>query len=595
MKFYEKPLFLKIIFVLSIAIILFISAISFRHIKNLIESGDVVEHSYKVYGKIEKLYGEIKNLEIDRRNYFITRDKSFLNLIKEDVAVVYKDLEDLEKLVKDNPAQLENVEYVKKKLNNKIEIVNEGLGYLYLKIDTPLVDENIRKGTLVMKDISYRIDSMLKIEEDLLNKRVFENNEVSRYTPIVNYVTLFVTLFILIFAIIKISRDINSLRNYNSELKLAIESSSMAQQIGGFGIWQFNVDKDEFQYSENIYRILGYDNLAFEPKLENYIKHIHPDDLPRMLEVSESLKTAEILGPNSYRIIRKDGKIRHFRGMSKMVKNLSGERVMIGITSDVTDEFNNQLTLEQKNIELETSNKELQAFNYIASHDLQEPLRKIETFISRLESKDYQNLTGTGQQYFDRIKVAANRMRQLIKDLLQFSRTNKSEKILEDTDLNMLLESAKNEIVELIEDKSAEITSDYLPTIRVIPFQIQQMFINFIGNSIKYSKPDVKPKINISYKKITLEKIGDIELLMKTDFHKFTFSDNGIGFSQEYNKRIFELFSRLHNKDEIAGTGIGLAICKKIVENHNGYILAWGNLGEGAVFEVYFPVVTNKM
>ena len=357
MKFYEKPLFLKIVFIISIAIILFVSAVSFRHINNLNKSNDIVEHSYVVYANIQKLYSEIKDLEIDRRNYFITRDKNILIQIQSDVSTVSNDINALEKLMNDNPKQIKNVKLLRGYFKEKIKVVEEGLKYLNLKRDNPLVVENIKKGSLVMEKISFTINKMVEIENNLLEKRLDDNKEVNRFTPIVNYVTLFVTLFILIFAIIKISKDINSLRDSNSELKLAIESSDMAEQIGNFGIWQYNIDKDEFNYSDNIYRMLGYEPNSFDAVIENYTNHIHPDDLDRMLEIAKQLKTAEILGPNSYRVIRKDGDVRYFRGISKVVKNLSGERVMIGITSDVTEEYYNQLQLEHKNIELEEKNK----------------------------------------------------------------------------------------------------------------------------------------------------------------------------------------------------------------------------------------------
>ena len=180
-------------------------------------------------------------------------------------------------------------------------------------------------------------------------------------------------------------------------------------------------------------------------------------------------------------------------------------------------------------------------------------------------------------------------MRILIEDLLQFSRTNKIENIFEEKDLNYLLENAKQEIIQIIEDKKAIIESDHLPTLSVIPFQIQQLFINLIGNSLKYSKADITPIINIKYAQIIA--IGE-EFLPDNNkkYHKITIADNGIGFEQEYAKRIFILFNRLHNKNEYDGTGIGLAICKKIIENHKGFIYAKGVLGEGSTFIIYLPV-----
>jgi hypothetical protein len=220
---------------------------------------------------------------------------------------------------------------------------------------------------------------------------------------------------------------------------------------------------------------------------------------------------------------------------------------------------------------------------------LQEPLRKIQTFISRIAEKESDKFSDTGKEYMERIQKAAERMRLLIDDLLQYSRSNKSEKVFETCDLNDLFENAKQELSESIEEKKVVINCEKLPVMKAIPFQIQQVFVNLINNSIKYSKEGVQPIIDISYKSVVSEKEPMLPAQNKSKFHKITFKDNGIGFESEYNEKIFVLFSRLHNKNEYSGTGIGLSICKKIAENHKGYIFAEGHPGKGATFTLYLP------
>lgn len=264
--------------------------------------------------------------------------------------------------------------------------------------------------------------------------------------------------------------------------------------------------------------------------------------------------------------------------------------VFYRIYRGVTKEYLDKQIIEEKNITLEANNKELQAFNYAASHDLQEPLRKIETFISRLKDKDYDNLSENGKNYLERILVSAGRMRNLIDDLLQFSKSTRGDQPLEMVDFNEIMTNTLEELNEKIKQKEAQITTNTLPTMKAVPFQIQQLFINLIENSLKYSKDHISPQIKIHSEKIKAEDEPLIKRKRSKYYQKIVFKDNGIGFDEEYAGKIFILFNRLHSREEYDGTGIGLAICKKIIENHNGCICAKGKVNEGAQFTLFFPI-----
>ena len=252
----------------------------------------------------------------------------------------------------------------------------------------------------------------------------------------------------------------------------------------------------------------------------------------------------------------------------------------------------NQLnqTLEQKNQELERSNDELASFSYVASHDLQEPLRKIQTFSKLIMEKDYAAISVQGKDYLKRMESAAQRMQVLIDDLLIFSRTTTYPKNFAPADLTAILEQVKRELKDSIEEKNAMVQASPLPVARVIAFQFRQLLENLIINSIKYSKPDIAPRILISSELVNGNDVKLPGMALEKNYHKIIVADNGIGFEQQYSQRIFELFQRLHGKHEYPGTGLGLAICKKIVQNHNGFITGYGEIGVGSTFTIYIPV-----
>ena len=191
----------------------------------------------------------------------------------------------------------------------------------------------------------------------------------------------------------------------------------------------------------------------------------------------------------------------------------------------------------------------------------------------------------------EKIESSATRMRVLIDDLLQFSRMNKSEKVHEKINLNDVVEFSKHELSQRIEDEHVKIIAQKLPFITGIRFQIDQLFLNLIINAIKYKKPNTAPSILIKSEIVFANDDYRILQTLHHRFYKITFSDNGMGFEPQYNEKIFTLFNRLHNKTDYPGTGIGLSICRKVIENHNGYIFASGKVNDGAVFSIYLPVL----
>ncbi|MES2485508.1 MAG: ATP-binding protein [Bacteroidota bacterium] len=245
--------------------------------------------------------------------------------------------------------------------------------------------------------------------------------------------------------------------------------------------------------------------------------------------------------------------------------------------------------LKDKNKALKTMNHELEAFAYISSHDLQEPLRKIQTIASIIAEKEKDNLSESGKDYFKRMQSAAQRMQNLIKDLLTYSRTAISDKKFKDTSLDELLQDVKADLKEELQDTNIIIEANNLCNMPVIPFQFRQLLYNMVSNSIKFARPDVPAHIVIDCKTAQNTEFKDVALPPGM-FTKITIKDNGIGFDPSHSDRIFNLFQRLHDREKIQGTGIGLAIVKKIVENHNGYIIATGMPNEGAVFDIYIPV-----
>lgn len=245
--------------------------------------------------------------------------------------------------------------------------------------------------------------------------------------------------------------------------------------------------------------------------------------------------------------------------------------------------------LEDKNLQLEKYATELSSFTHITSHDMQEPLRKIEFYISIVEDREEENLSDEGRKYFEKIKQSVGRMRQLFLSMLDFSLTNTVDSNIEDIDLNSVLQQTLGSLKVYIKDTNAIVESEPLPHVKGIKYQLIQLFENIIGNAIKFRKVDAIPEIQITV--TTIEGNASLRGLRSgMRYHRIDFIDNGIGFDPKYAERIFEIFQRLIAKSDSYGVGIGLAICRKIAENHGGIIMASSKPNVGSVFSFYVPI-----
>ncbi len=278
--------------------------------------------------------------------------------------------------------------------------------------------------------------------------------------------------------------------------------------------------------------------------------------------------------------------------------NITG---FIKVTRDLTEkklaeeqQLEHARLLEQKNRQLEQMNQELSSFVYIASHDLQEPLRKIETLSSYIIEYEKLQLSEKGAEFFCRLNNTAAQMKALIKDLLVYAQTTSIEQTEQiqkvPVSLYLLLQEAIEAYREKLDETKAVIEADPLPELPVIPFQFRQLFSNLLSNSLKYTQHGITPHIIVRAEYITATAIPHLAGSdMQKKYLHITFKDNGIGFEPVYNEQVFKIFQRLHNKTKYSGTGIGLAICKRIVENHNGFITAEGMTNKGTTIHLYIP------
>jgi PAS domain S-box-containing protein len=366
------------------------------------------------------------------------------------------------------------------------------------------------------------------------------------------------------------------------------------EQFLDFGSWEEDLVKGGISWSDGMYRLFGYDPkehagiLIINAGL--YMLHLHHEDWIR----SNNQKQEAIKHKNDFsyevNVVTREGINKRLQTFARVIRNGENQAVrIIGTSRDITQLRSYERNLESIVNDLNRSNKDLEEFAYIASHDLQEPLRKLSTFSERLVTRHSGEMGPEGKRYAERILAATDNMRILIENLLEFSRTARSSIPFGLVDLNIVLEQAVSDLEIVIEKTGAIINADRLPVIDAIPSQIQQLFGNLIGNALKFRKEDKVPVIDITVDVLSNAEKGAHNFAEDLNYYRISVKDNCIGFEQEYANKIFQIFQRLHGKVEYPGSGVGLAICKKIAENHRGIIFATSEPDKGSVFTIMLP------
>ncbi|MBL7835664.1 MAG: CHASE3 domain-containing protein [Cyclobacteriaceae bacterium] len=603
-----KNIYIRFIFLSTLIVLIFISLMTYRNLNNYINEVKLVRHSSVVFRLVENVLSAVKDAETGHRGFQLTKDSSYLEPYHASIRELPDMLRDLDSLVQDNFLQSRHVDTLQLLINDQYLLISRILSNaerssLYMdRYESKLLKDGKENMTRIRNVIS-RIRS---VEEELYTNRIATEEGYRNIAPFSLLAFSIISVFGVAFlfsrvmgaldqkrmAEIGLKENLKTLEREVSEKQFAQRTIQNILDHSLDGIMAFSSVRDE-----------QGEIVDFQWLLANFISAQTlgrgKGDLAgkRLLDVVPDAKKSGLfqiykgvvdtsVSQQFEREFDFSGEVRWF--YMAAVKLDDG---LIVTYTDVTEKNVAESRLTQYAEELKRSNQDLEQFAYVASHDLQEPLRKIRAFGDRLAARYEDKLDEVGVEYISRMQQASARMQKLIEDLLSFSRISSGHDQFARVDLTAVVNEVVDDIEGQILREKAKVGVREIAEITGDRGQIRRLFQNLISNAIKFHKPGALPVVEIFGSVVTgteAEKEFGFPL-SESSYVRIVVKDNGIGFDEKYAEKIFNIFQRLQGRAEYEGTGIGLAICRKIMSNHRGYIRAQSVINEGSEFILIFP------
>lgn len=600
-------LYVRILFGGILVVLISVALITFRNLNSYTEEVRGIRHSNYVLRATAAILSSVRDAETGHRGYQLTRDTSYLEPYFNSLKALPSQLASLDSLLQGNPEQASRVDTLELVIENQFSIISQILSNarrssLYMdRYESSL----LAHGKDNMNEVRRVIHEITDLEEERVRKRISSESDFRTTTPISMLVYSLVALGAVTFLF---TRTLDSLKKRDAAEKqlrdnililkreaLAREERELilreAETLANLGSWKWYGNPQSMIWSEGAKGIFGRVDNDYKPDWNSFLENCHSEDYEAVdafiKDVRSSLNRTEV----SYRI-ELDGKLKYL-SLVAMPRVIGGKLIdILGTVQDVTDQKVYEIQLKQFTAELQRSNQDLEQFAYVASHDLQEPLRKIRAFGDRLTSKYQSKLEEQGADYVLRMQSAAARMQSLIEELLSFSRVSRPGIVSENLSVDEIIAEIVEDLELQIRREKATIKASSIPPIKGERSQIKRLLQNLISNGIKFHKSGKSPTLEISGKVVKgSEVLTELNVQMsRLEYVWIEVKDDGIGFDEKYLEKIFNIFQRLHGRTEYEGTGIGLAICRKIVINHGGYITARSKENVGSVFIVILPV-----